>query len=335
MDCSWAGALYTSLSAMGVDTCYDAVMGVSGACWRVAFTPVWDFSAADAFAAYDYASPAFSAYGLKARWANRLTAEERRLERASIINSLHRQCLPVALNLRVAPEWGVITGYLDNGDTLLCRSYFDEETFTELKDEPEFQETMKNSKGYLYVDHWPYKLLYLEKHGEIPPALDCLYTSLRVKLEAMQAEEYQGYLVGYNAMAAWQEGLLDDAWYTVADAGIFLRRYSVNHFCMMALADARRSAAAYLKASLGLVQNPAAYALLSEMAATYEQLYTLLDYYYSNMPLPASLEAHASPKQLWDQKNRRQQAELLQEAAGLDQRGDELATKILEQAEVR
>ncbi len=104
---------------------------------------------------------------------------------------------------------------------------------------------------------------------------------------------------------------------------------------MMALADARRSAAVYLKASLGLVQNPSVYALMCEMAANYEQMDILLSSYYSSMPLPAVLEAHASPKQLWNLESRRRQAELLDTVAGLDQRGDELAVMILEQAQAR
>ncbi|MDF9840790.1 MULTISPECIES: helix-turn-helix transcriptional regulator [unclassified Paenibacillus] len=335
MDCSWAGALYTSLSVMGIETSYEAVMGVSGACWRAAFAPVWDYSAADALAAYDFTPPVIQAYGLLASWANRLTSEERKQEKLTIMESLHHQRLPVALNLRVAPEWGVITGYLDNGNTLLCRSYFDEETFTELKDDPEFQEAMKSSKGYLYVDHWPYKLLYLEKHDDIPPALDSLYASLRIKLEAMQANGQPDYHVGYKALASWQDGLLDEDWYTAADAGTFIRRYSVNHFCMMALTDARRSAAVYLKASLGLVHHPSAVALMSEMAADYEQMDTLLSSFYSSMPLPAALEAHASPKQLWNRESRKRQAELLHTIAGLDRRGDELAAAILEQAQLQ
>ncbi|MEK5450787.1 helix-turn-helix domain-containing protein [Paenibacillus sp. FSL R7-0331] len=331
MDCSWAGALYTALTAMGTATSYEEVMGISGACWRAAFTPVWDYSAADALTAYDYASPAFSAYGLKARWADRLSAEERRLETSAVMESLHNHRLPVAINLRVAPEWGVITGYLDNGNTLLCRSYFDDETFTELRDDPEFRETMKDSSGYLYVDHWPYRLLFLEKSGDNPPAaLDNLLASLQIRLDSMQAGEQQGYLLGYNALAAWQEGLLDSAWYTAADEETFTRRYGVNHFCMMALTDARRSAAAYLKASLPLMLNTQAYASLAEMAAIYEQMYTLLDHYFSNMTPPAALQEEPGPKQLWDREDRRQQAELLHETAGLERRGDELAVIILE-----
>ncbi|QSF45330.1 helix-turn-helix domain-containing protein [Paenibacillus tianjinensis] len=334
MDCSWAGALYTSLSAMGVDTRYEEVMGVSGACWRVAFAPVWDYSSADALVAYDYAAPAFSAYGLKASWANRLTPEERRREKLQIMESLHKHHLPVALNLRVAPEWGVITGYLDNGSTLLCRSYFDDETFSELQEDPEFREAMEVSKGYLYVDHWPYKLLYIERHGPIRSALDSLYASLQVKLDSMQAGENHGYRLGYSALAAWTEGLLDHAWYQAADTDTFTRRYSVNHFCLMALNDARRSAAAYLQASLPLLQNPAAYAILGEMTTVYEQIYTLLDHFFSHMKEPAALQqAQASPKQLWDQSQREQQAELLQTVAALERRGDELAGRLLEYKE--
>ncbi|WP_052380701.1 helix-turn-helix domain-containing protein [Paenibacillus camerounensis] len=333
MDCSWAGALYTALTSMGTATSYEEVMGISGACWRAAFTPVWDYSAADALTAYDYASPAFSAYGLKARWAERLSAEERRLESSAVMESLHNHRLPVAINLRVAPEWGVITGYLDNGNTLLCRSYFDDETFTELKDDPEFRETMKDSSGYLYVDHWPYRLLFLEKSSDNPPpsGLDNLLASLRIKLDSMQAVEQQGYLLGYRALDAWREGLLDDVWYTAADKETFARRYSVNHFCMTALTDARRSAAAYLRASLPLILNAQVYALLAEMAAIYDQIYKLLDHHYSNMTPPAALQTQPGLKQLWDRKERRQQAELLHKTAGLERRGDELAAMILEQ----
>lgn len=334
MDCSWAGALYTSLSAMGVDTRYEEVMGVSGACWRVAFAPVWDYSAADALVAYDYAAPAFNAYGLETSWANRLTPEDRRREKGQIMESLHKHHLPVALNLRVAPEWGVITGYLDNGSTLLCRSYFDDETFNELQEDAEFREAMKTSKGYLYVDHWPYKLLYVERHGPIRPALDSLYASLQVKLDSMQAGENHGYRLGYSALAAWQEGLLDHAWYQAADAGVFTRRYSVNHFCLMALTDARRSAAAYLQASLTLLPSPATYALLSEMAAVYSEMYTLLDHFYSPMTDPAVLQTQPSPKQLWDQSQREQQVDLLQTVTALERRGDELAGRLLEYKEI-
>lgn len=41
----------------------------------------------------------------------------------------------LAINLRVAPEWGVITGYTDDGNRFLRRTYFDEEVFHVLESE--------------------------------------------------------------------------------------------------------------------------------------------------------------------------------------------------------
>lgn len=329
MDCSWAGALYTSLSCMGVETRYEEVMGVSGACWRIAFEPVWDYSSADALVAYDYASPTFSAYGIEASIADRLTPEERKLEKQKVMDCIDKGRLPIAINLRVAPEWGVITGYLDNGSILLCRSYFDDETFEELKDDPEFREDMNNSKGYLYVDQWPYKLIRLGDLGPAPSALDNLYASLQIKLDSMLTPENNGYKLGYAAIEAWREGLLDHQWYQAADDGTFTRRGSVNHFCMMALTDARRSAAAYLQSSLQHVQCPTAYALLSELGGIYEQIHTLLDSFYTHMAEPTVLNANPSPKLLWTLEHRNQQAELLRTIAALECKGDLLAGNIL------
>ncbi|WP_249901589.1 helix-turn-helix transcriptional regulator [Paenibacillus sp. PK3_47] len=329
MDCSWAGALYTSLSSMGVETNYEEVMGVSGACWRIAFDPVWDYSSADALVAYDYATPAFSAFGIDASFAGHPTPEERKLEKQKIMECIRGGRLPIAINLRVAPEWGVITGYLDNGSTLLCRSYFDDETFNELKNDPEFQEDMNISKGYLYVDQWPYKLIRINDLSPAPSALDNLYASLRIKLDSMQIPVNNSYTLGYAAFRIWREGLLDHQWYQSADDETFARRGGVNHFCMMALTDARRSAAAYLQASLQHVQNPSAHPVLEELGGIYRQIYMLLDHFYRNMTEPAVLQGSSSAKQLWNREHREEQAGLLHTVTNLERRGDELAAQIL------
>lgn len=332
MDCSWAGAFYASLEARGVHTSYEQVMGVSGACWRIAFTPVWDYSSADALVAYDYSASACTAYGLTARWADRLTPEERKLEKQRLMDSIRKHQLPIAINLRVAPEWGVITGYLEDGNSLLCRSYFDEETFVELEGDPEFQSEMNVTKGYLYVDQWPYKLMYFDSQGDVPSALNSLYASLRVKLDSMKADENKGYQLGYKALNVWREGLLDDLWYQNAESGDFQRRFGVNHFCMMALTDARRSAADYLKASLPLLQNPDEAHALAEMTGVYEQIHALLESFYKGMADPGSTELNVRPS--WTKEQRSKQAELLQAVGILEHRGDELAEKILENTEI-
>jgi hypothetical protein len=54
MDCCWGGALYAALKAMGEPFTYEQLMGMSGACYRLNFTEIWDWSATDALVAFDY-----------------------------------------------------------------------------------------------------------------------------------------------------------------------------------------------------------------------------------------------------------------------------------------
>ena len=66
--------------------------------------------------AYDYAVPLYSAVGYDFRMAERLGKQERKAERQAIMEGIQRGRPVLAINLRVAPEWGVITGYTDNGN---------------------------------------------------------------------------------------------------------------------------------------------------------------------------------------------------------------------------
>ncbi|MRN56673.1 helix-turn-helix domain-containing protein [Paenibacillus monticola] len=331
MDCSWAGALYLSLKTMGQETTYETVMGVSGACWRIAFTPIWDYSSADGLVAYDYASLAFKAYGLQVSWADRIPPEQRKLEKQAVMASIRKHQLPIAINLRVAPEWGVITGYIDGGNTLLCRSYFDEETFIELKDDPEFREHMKMSKGYLNVDQWPYLLIRFNGESVKPSTLDSLYASLQVKLDSMKARESRGYTLGYQGLQEWQEGLLDEQWYQLADDQDFSRRLGVNHFCLMALTDARRSAADYLNHSCLSMGTSPTTEYLSQMTAVYKEMYSQLQNFQNSLTNPNFAATFiSSPKQAWTKEQRQLQADLFQSIIALEHRGDKLAKRILE-----
>ncbi|MNW70781.1 hypothetical protein D3C74_502400 [compost metagenome] len=52
------------------------------------------------------------------------------------------------------------------------------------------------------------------------------------------------------------------------------------------------------------------------------------------MTEPAALQAQATPKQLWDQSQREQQADLLHTVTALERRGDDLAGRLLGYKEV-
>ncbi|GIP52661.1 helix-turn-helix domain-containing protein [Paenibacillus vini] len=335
MDCSWGGAMYLSLKSMGVQTSYEKIMGVSGACWRISFTPAWDYSSADALVAYDYAVPAFAAYGFQPIWADRISQKERKAEKQQVLASIRKHQLPIAINLRVAPEWGVITGYLNNGNTLLCRSYFDDETFRDLHDDPEFQASMEESKGYLYVDQWPFAMVRFGDQGPVPSDFDNLLRSLHTKVDSMSQTENRGYRMGYAALETWREGLLDEAWYRTAEDSDISRRLSVNHFCMMALTDARKCAAAYLRDSLFIPQGEYVSQQLSELAKIYDTVYSRLSAFYEAMPSDETLKTSFSVRQAWSNEQRAEQAQLLEWMANLERQGDELARLVLENANNR
>lgn len=330
-DCSWAGALLLSLKTMGVDTSYENVMGVSGACWRIAFASVWDFSSADALVACDYAAPAFRAYGIKPIWADRISKEERKRVKEQIIWDLEAHRLPVAINLRVAPEWGVITGYADMGNTLFCRTYFDEEVFVQKGNDPAFQEEMARTGGYLYVDNWPFALVRMGEDCGAPPPAQSLLASLRLRMDTMGKTENRGYKLGYAAFQEWQLGLNDDSWYIEAKEEDVKRRYLVNRFCLAALTDARRNAAMYLASSRELLPEGGGREQLDQLAGLYARMTERLEAAMALIPEQEPLAGDAH-KDYWPQKARKTQAELLLWVAGQEREGDQLVQSLLDAA---
>nr|HML47580.1 helix-turn-helix transcriptional regulator [Clostridia bacterium] len=128
MECSWAAALTAALQALGARTAYAEVMGVSGACYRLAFcSPGWDYSAVDGLVAYDYATPGFAAFGYTPAQYCRIEKADRAEHRLRMMKEIRNNMPILGINLRVAPEWGVICGYAKAGEDLFCRTKYDAE----------------------------------------------------------------------------------------------------------------------------------------------------------------------------------------------------------------
>jgi hypothetical protein len=138
---------------MDIKTSYEHVMGVSGACYRLAFcSPGWDYSSVDGLVAYDYATPGYKAFGYTAKFADRVDKENRAKERSIIVDEIRHNMPVLGINVRVAPEWGVICGYKENGADLFCRSKYDAQTINS----PEFEKGRLNvellGQGYTWLD---------------------------------------------------------------------------------------------------------------------------------------------------------------------------------------
>jgi len=334
MDCTWAGAMFAALKYMGHGISYDYIMGVSAACFRIAFSPVWDFSSVDALVVYDYAKVAYKAIGYELIWADRIEKDQRALERNNIIKDIKLGKPPIAINLRVAPEWGVITGYLDNGKEFLCRTYFDEVVFNDKKEDTEFQEAMLQNQGYLNVDCWPFAIAHFGKKLSKPTEKENLINSLRAKVESMAIPEMRGYLMGYEAYKGWIEGLLNDSLFTGESKEIIERRLQVNDYQLLNLLDARKSATNYLKASVNLLDDKEA-DLLQEIAEICDKISKLIEEFYNKLRKQVGnnlsyMDGYLiQSKAVYFKELRKQQADMLKEILELEYKADDMAEKII------
>jgi len=128
MDTSFIRSCQVALNAMGEHLSYDYLMGISGAAFRFHFHPEWCPSAADVTTGFSVAPVMFESLGYR--------YELHRIDDSSFldIRDLYQRIITqvdsgmpvVAINLRVCPEWGVITGYLKGQPGILCRTCFDE-----------------------------------------------------------------------------------------------------------------------------------------------------------------------------------------------------------------
>jgi hypothetical protein len=242
LDCCWGGALYAALRYMGEPYTYEQLMGMSGACYRLNFAEIWDWSATDALVAFDYADPLFQAIGYEQVWADRLDKDDRSAERQLIVSDIKMGKPVVAINLRTAAEWGVITGYAGNGKTLFCRTYFDGDLLDE-------NGRLKDGGGeYPESEFWPFMLVHFGRKIERPSETEILRRSLRTLVASFSAPSSRGYWQGEEAYLKWLEGLGNDAlWDERSPREDFYRRASVNQCTLRSLIDERRCAAVYLR----------------------------------------------------------------------------------------
>ena len=265
MPCTWAGALYTALKFMGEAYTYEQIMGMSGACYRITFCEVWDWSALDALVAFSYDVPLYNAIGYEPVWACRLDKDDRITERKRIVADILRGKPVLAINLRVAPEWGVITGYSDNGKTLYCRTYFD-------------ADKLKENKDYLETENWPFLITHFGEKREKSSCTEILYGSLRALINSFEAPPRDGYFQGKQGYEKWIAGLRNDSlWSESCPQNDLERRFDVHLSTVYQLVDARRCAADYLTECHAFVSKDIS-ALLIEMSDTYrsftERLHT-------------------------------------------------------------
>lgn len=321
-DCSWAAAFTGALQAMGISTDYTQVMGVSGACYRLAFCiPDWDYSSADGLAVYDFAEPAYKAFGYNVCFEEHMEKKQRAEVRNRIIENISENKPVLAINLRVAPEWGIICGYKDSGRKLFCRTKYD----CEIIDSAEYEADKSNEFDYLPVDNWPFIIsFFTEKH--VPPTeKENLLKSLQILIDCNEQGMVREYATGVEAYKVWAEELRQNVWYDAHDDEALFHRLSVNQFCALALCDARKSAALYLASSKQLLPEYAEE--LEQIASCFEKVSILADSIQELVGLEGSVEV-SEARSFWTKQKRETQAETMLKMRELELKAIQIAAQV-------
>jgi hypothetical protein len=138
----------------------------------------------------------------------------------------------LAINLKVCPVWGLITGYLKNKPGILCRTYFDE------------------SEEYSQAEHAPWLSFFIGEKTIPLTADEFLYNSLKIAIQIAKTEEFGEYKSGFNAFENWINEL--KKYSTKSKA---FEEYEVNLTIFDYLIESRQTAKKYLTSMINKLKK--------------------------------------------------------------------------------
>jgi len=216
-----------TLNALGENYSYEFLMGISGAAFRLHFNPDWCPSSADSTTGFDVSKVLFKSLGYKSELRS---IDDNNFED---IKSLYRKIIaqinlgiPIpAINLKVCPEWGIITGYLKNKPGILCRTYFDK------------------TDEYSLAEHAPWLSFFIGEKGEAMNDDEIFKNSLEMAVELSKTDKFGEYKSGYSAFKKW----IDELKIQSESIKTFVfKEYEINLTIFNSLLDSRRAAVGYL-----------------------------------------------------------------------------------------
>ena len=326
---SFIQSLRAAAMALGRSMPYHLLKGFSAAAFRLIFHPGWQRYSPDALCGYDHTGLAFGCLGLAASACQADPAEPGAVAqvRRAIVHSIQRGYPALALRLMAWDDWGVVAGYAQDGQVLLCRTPHDQ------------------SGDLVPHQQWPRLTLLIAGEGPLPDPKVAVLRSLRAAVDLFETERFGPYYSGRAAYGCWIAGLKDGAAYLQlgeregqdyrawisrvqlndadnlrADAPYaskYLERVHVNHRRLEGLLDARREAARYLGAAAALFGKPAA-ARLTQAGDLYAEASELLG--RARTWAPSEWELEGNP---WTQEKRDAQARTLAKVLALEERAIE------------
>lgn len=224
-DNSFIRSTQLTLNSFGENYTYDFLMGISGAAFRLHFHPDFCASSADSTTGFDVSKILFKSLGHN--------CDLHKIDDNSFedINGLYQRIISqindskpiVAINLKVCPEWGIITGYLKDRPGILCRTYFDE------------------SEDYSLAEHAPWLSFFIGDKKESLDTKDLVINSLKIAIQLAETDSFENYYSGFAAFIKWNEVLKK-----YSDSKKKFDKIEENWTLFNILLDSRRSAYKYL-----------------------------------------------------------------------------------------
>jgi len=227
-DISFIKSTQLALNSLGENYSYEHLMGISGSAFRLHFHPDWCPSSADSTTGFDVSEVLFKSLGYNYHLysIDDNSFKDIKSLYQKIITQINLGVPIVAINLKVCPEWGLITGYLKNKPGILCRTYFDE------------------TVDYSLAEHAPWLSFFIGEKSMSLKSKELFKNSLKIAVQLAKTDQFGDYKSGFSAFEKWIEEL---GGYINKNA---FDNHEVNLTLFYYLLDSRQAAFDYLKASL-------------------------------------------------------------------------------------
>lgn len=315
MDNSFFGALVRIDEEFGEGVCYNDMMGLSGYAFRSNFFDGWCPSSPDATCGRDVGSELMArlGYSFEAYLSSNMDLPDFLKEDARtdeellelIKGSIDSGWPVIAIDLIEVPEWGIITGYQNQGKDLFCRTYFDK------------------TQGYEIAKKMPWVIFVITGKEDVD--LEPEYRkSLETAKELYEIPKYENYFSGNKAIEEWIAALRNDSHLAALDAPKLEEAMHANWWIHASLYSARAAAGLYLAGNLEKFDVDTG--LVEQLIEVYEKEEGLLKAGMEGVPSKLMGATAAS----WTEESRAAQAENLENFFDLEKKACEILAKISE-----
>jgi hypothetical protein len=261
---SFLGCVELVANHLGIKKDYVEINGISGAAFRLHFCQGWCPSSPDPTCGYNSGEEALKALGLEYKSYSLSSDGKNKPEiKKAIMASIDKNIPVIAIDLIQVPEWGLITGYQNNGEEFLCRTYFDK----------------RNS--YEIAQKFPWVLYVITGKKEMAKDVDLYKHSFKTVLANLTTENYDQYFSGINAFDKWVEHL-EKSDFAKMDSNKFTNAIVANGWIFDRLAMDRQDAGLYLESVADKI--PELSKKLTELANIYKEESKMLQETKINIP---------------------------------------------------